>query len=139
MSHKGTDWPAGVELDRGYFAARNIDLDLRGTLRIAKDSYWGFDIQVITLSHPVEPSVAEGITAPVVDRPVVVKSHAYICSGAQLYNCTIGEGAVVAFGAVVRSAEVRPGTMVAGNPARVIARWQDGRWNYLEPQWTVLE
>lgn len=139
MSHKGTDWPAAVELDRGYFAERNIDLDTRGTLIISKHSYWGFDIKVITLSHPIDTGIETGMTKPVLDKPVIVKPHAWIGSCAQLYNCVIGEGAVVAFGAVVRSVEVRPGTMVAGNPARVIARWQGDRWEYLERKWQVLE
>lgn len=136
---KGTDWPATIELDRGYFAQRNIDLDTRGTLVISRESYWGFDIRVITLSHPTEFGNESGMTKPICDRPVIVKPHAWIGSGAQLYNCIINEGAVVAFGTVVRSAEVKPWTMVAGNPARVIARWHDGKWDYHDAKWTVLE
>lgn len=136
---KGTNWPATVELERGYFAERNIDLDLRGTLVISKDSYWGFDIKVITLSHPIGNGVETGMTKPVLDKPVIVKPHAWIGSGAFLYNCIIGEGAVVAVGAVVRSAEVKANTMVAGNPARVIARFKEDGWHYLEPKWRVLE
>lgn len=134
-----SDWPSTVELDRGYFAARRVELDTRGTLEISRLSHWGFDVKVITLSHPMTDEIASAMTHPVVDRPVIVKPHAFICSGVQLYNCIIGEGAVVVFGAVVRSAEVKPNVMVAGNPARVIARWDGERWNYVGDKWTVLE
>lgn len=134
-----TDLPASVELPIGYFAQRRITLDTRGTLVISKDSYWGFDINVITLSHPICNGVQTGMTKPVLDKPVIVRSYAWIGSGAFLYNCIIGEGAVVAAGTVVRSAEVKPHTMVAGNPAAVIARFVEGAWHYVEPRWTVLE
>jgi len=68
---------------------------------------------------------------------VIVKNHAWIGSGALLYNCVIGEGAVVAIGSVVRSCEVAPRVIVAGNPAKVIARWDDG-WVYNQKKWRVL-
>lgn len=139
MPHKGTIWPEGVEHDPGYFAARQIDLDLRGTLRISRLSHWGFDIRVITLSHPFKDGNTTDMTKPVVDRPVIVEPHAFIGSCAKLYNCVIREGAVVAFGAVVSSCEVKPGTMVAGNPARVIGRWREDHWEFVEPKWNVLE
>lgn len=133
------DLPSTVELDAGYFAQRRILLDTRGTLEISRNSYWGFDIRVITLSHPIGEGVETGMTKPVKDAPVIVKAGAWIGSDSVLYNCIIGERAVVAVGTVVRSCEVAPDTMVAGNPARVIARFRDGAWQYAELKWTVLE
>jgi len=49
-----------------------------------------------------------------------------------LYNCHVGEGAVVSVGSVVRSRDVPPWTMVEGNPARIIARYEEGEWIYLQ-------
>lgn len=52
--------------------------------------------------------------------PTLVKKGATIGSGATiLCNVTIGEGAIVGAGSVVTK-DVSPGTVVAGNPAKVI-------------------
>lgn len=121
-----------------YWRERGCRLDVRGTLKIDPTSRWGFYVTVITLSHQRSKSdtIADGA---LVDRPVIVGPDAWICSNAVLYNCIIGESAIVSVGTVVRSQEVKPFTMVAGNPARVIARWIDGEWIYAKPKWEVLE
>ena len=121
-----------------YYRERGCRLDVRGTLKIAPSSRWGYYVTVITLSH--QRSKSEVIQdGALVDRPVIVGPDAWICTGATLYNCIIGEGAIVSVGAVVRSQEVKPFVMVAGNPARVIARYIDGEWVYAKPKWEVLE
>lgn len=131
--------PPTVEFAEKYFFDRRIRLDCRGPLTISKDSRWGYFVTVITQSHYMGSHAgAEGWGA-VIDRPVIVDRNAWICSGAWLYNCHIGEGAVVGLGAVVRSQDVAPYVMVAGNPARVIARMVDGKWVYSEPHYKVLE
>ena len=123
--------------DEHYYAVRRVRLDPRGTLRIDPTSHWGFDVAVITASHQ-----ASDLKSGIVDRPVIVGPHTWVASNAVLYNCVIGEGAIVAAGTVVRSCEVRPWTMVAGNPPQVIARCPDqrpgGEWVYLADKWTVL-
>src|SRR5512137_2087486 len=113
------DSPAGHSAQ--YYRERGCRIDVRGTLKIDPTSRWGFYVTVITLSHQRSKSdtLADGA---LVDRPVIVDKDAWICSNATLYNCHIGEGAVVSVGTVVRSQEVKPFVMVAGNPALVIAR-----------------
>lgn len=130
------DSPAGHSAQ--YYRERGIRIDTRGTLKIHPSSRWGFYITVITLSHQrsKDDLIVDGA---LVDRPVIVGPDAWICSGALLYNCIIGEGAIVSVGAVVRSQEVKPLVMVAGNPARVIARCIDGEWIYEKSKWEVLE
>lgn len=121
-----------------YFGERGCRLDCRGPLVIHPESRWGFFITVITKSHQRSASDTL-VDGALVDRPVIVDRDAWICSGAILYNCVIGEGAIVAVGTVVRSQEVKPYVMVAGNPARVIARYIAGEWRYINRKWEILE
>jgi len=115
---------------RQYFIERGILLDCRGPVEISEASMWGYDVTVLSGSH-------DPVTLDVVYKPVVVEAGAWICSGALLFNCRVGEKAIVAAGAVVRSRDVPPWTMVEGNPARAIARFDRAanRWDYFgEPQ-----
>jgi acetyltransferase-like isoleucine patch superfamily enzyme len=121
-----------------YYRERGVRLDTRGTLKIHPDSRWGFYITVITQSHQRSKGDIL-VDGALVDRPVIVAKDAWICSNAVLYNCIIGEGAIVSVGSVVRSQEVSPFVMVSGNPARVIARLIDGEWQYIMQKWEVLE
>lgn len=118
-----------------FYQKRRIQLDTRGPLHIHPRSRWGFDIRVLTASHDPE-------TRQTVPRPVTVEEDAWICSHSILYNCVIGRGAIVAAGSVVRSCEVRPYTMVAGNPVQVIARCPDrlphSPWVYVDKKWRTL-
>lgn len=117
-----------------YFLQRGCFVDARGPLEIEGSSTWGFGVKVLTQSH----AIINGDIGEVIARPVIVKRNAWIGSFALLYNCVIGEEAIVAAGSVVRSCEVGPGVMVAGNPAQVIARHVNGKWEYIEDKWKVL-
>lgn len=108
-----------------YYTDREITLDCRGELHISPLSNWGIGVKVITATHDTEAFGA------VVYRPVVVEAGAWICSYAILYNCHIGENAIVAIGAVVRSMNVPANAMVEGNPARIIEVRKDERWKRL--------
>lgn len=128
--------PETVGMSRDYFLTRGCFIDARGPLQIDATSVWGFGVRVLTRSH----DIGSGAVGKVVARGVVVEAGAWVGSFATLYNCRIGQGSIVAAGAVVASCDVAPGVIVAGNPAAVIARW-DGhvrRWRYLEPRRGLL-
>ncbi len=128
--------PATVGLPWQYFEQRGCVLDGRGPLVIDKTSYWGYGVKVITESHDTAgwPELGR-----VIARGVTVEAGAWIGSYSLLVGCTIGAHAIVAAGTVVRGQTVAPYTMVAGNPARVVARWEfstggtGAGWVYEEP------
>jgi len=63
---------------------------------------------------------------PAVLSPVVLEDHCFIGVNAVILpGVTVGRAAVVASGAVV-TADVPPLTMVAGNPAKVVRRFEEG-------------
>jgi len=122
---------ADLGRDLDYYRNRGVLLDCRGGLVIHETARIGFGVRIITQSHDLASWV-------VVDRPVVIGANVFVGSFSILYNCTIGEGSVVAIGSVVRSVEVPPGVMVEGNPARIFAtKSPDGEWCCL-PEPAVL-
>ncbi len=122
-------WPATAGLPKEYFDKRGCFIDCRGPLVIDKTSKWGFGVVVLTESHAINAG-AENLGA-VVPYGVTVGPGAWIGSQALLAGCNIGARTVVAAGTVVRGQTVGPDVMVAGNPARVIARWDGNKWKYL--------
>jgi maltose O-acetyltransferase len=122
------EWPSTIGLPWEYFARRGCLLDCRGPLTISAGSQWGFCVRVFSESHDISRWPTLGPTVP---YGVTVESGAWIGSGVLLCGCRIGAGAIVAAGTVVRGQDVAPGVMVAGNPARVLARWNGERWVYL--------
>lgn len=90
-------------------------LDGRSGLTIGESVNLGSHVTIYTREHDVNsPDFAE------TGAPVRVGTHAWISSHSiVLPGVTIGEGAVVAAGAVV-TRDVPPFAIVGGNPARVI-------------------
>ena len=111
-----------------YYSDRCVYLDFRGNLSIHPSTDWGYEVLVLTCSH----NISDGTFGKPVKRAVIVKEGAWICSRAILYNCIIGEGAIVACGAVVQNVEVPPHTIVEGNPARIVKVFEDGAWKRME-------
>ena len=73
-------------------------------------------VQILTPDHPRD--AGERATGAEWGRPITIGADAWIGGGAILLpGVTVGEGAIVAAGAVV-TRDVRPGATVGGNPAR---------------------
>lgn len=108
-----------------YFMERYATLDFRGALSIDPTAQFGFGDKIITYSHDVR---RPGYSPYAVPKAVTIKANAWITSFATLYNCTIGEGSIVGIASVVANQVVAPNTVVAGNPAKVVARWVGERW-----------
>jgi acetyltransferase-like isoleucine patch superfamily enzyme len=100
-------------------------LDGRSGLELGDNVNIGSHVSIYTRQHDVDsPDFAE------VGAPVTIGRHAWVASHAiVLPGVSIGEGAVVAAGAVVTK-DVEPFLMVGGNPARPIReRTRDLRYH----------
>ncbi len=84
-------------------------------ISIGKNCCIGEDVRLLTGSHD--------ITSPhfnLVTKPIMIHDNVWIATGAIILpGVTIGEGAVVAAGAVVTK-DVEAWTVVGGNPAKAI-------------------
>ena len=77
----------------------------------------GDDVYLLTGAHDVS-----SVHFDLVTKPITIMDNVWIATGAiVLPGVTIGEGAVVAAGAVVTK-DVEPWTVVAGNPAKFIKK-----------------
>ena len=107
--------PSGVSIGSNSVVGNDCFLDGRRGLKVGNNVNIGGHVQVFTLEHnPQAPDFG------VQGGPVVISDRAYVATRSTILpGVTIGEGAVVAAGAVVTK-DVEPFTIVGGVPARKI-------------------
>lgn len=121
--------PMGLSIGRGSIIGDNSILDARAGLTIGEDVNFSSNVRIWTLQHDYrDPDFG---CNPNHYGPVKVCDKAWIGPHTIiLHDVTIGEGAVVAAGAVVTKS-VPPYTLVGGVPARVIGqRPQNMRYRF---------
>jgi maltose O-acetyltransferase len=107
----------GVTVGPHSIINRGVTLDGRGSLQIGASVNISPEAMLLTADH--DPQSAEFAGR---DLQTVIGDRVWIATRAiVLPGSTVGEGAVVAAGAVVHG-EVEPWTIVAGNPARAIGQ-----------------
>ena len=109
--------PKGIRIGRNSIVGNDCFLDGRLGLDIGDNVNIGGHVQIFTVGHdPNSPTFGTK------GGPVRIADRAYIATRATILpNVEIGEGAVVAAGAVV-SKDVVPYTIVGGVPAAVIGQ-----------------
>lgn len=107
--------PKGLVLKERVAVGWFAELDARGGILVDHDTNISSHVKLITGSHDIDDS---DYTADF--QPIKVGHHCWIGTGAIiLQGVTIGDGAVVAAGAVVTK-DVPPYTVVGGVPAKTI-------------------
>lgn len=87
-------------------------------------------VKLITGSHDITSPTYEHVFTP-----IVVEDYAWVATDAMvLKGVTIGRGAVVAAGAVVVK-DVRPFSVVGGNPAKELSTREIERFEYVPASW----
>ncbi|UPK71370.1 sugar O-acetyltransferase [Chitinophaga filiformis] len=106
-----------IRVGHNVFINQNCTFYDLGGLDIGDDVMIGPNVSIIATSHPLDPVQRRAVT---IGKPVVIERNVWIAAGATIIGgVTIGENSVVAAGAVVTK-DVPPGTLVGGNPARII-------------------
>lgn len=117
--------PNKILIEDGVSIGPKVLLDGRSGLTIKKNAVIGYNAIIWTLNHDYNDINFCGKGAPVVIGP-----YAWVCSNTIILpGITIGEGAVVASGAIV-SKNVPPYAVVAGMPAKVIKYREQKDYKY---------
>lgn len=111
-----------------YFWDRYTYVDMAGDLRIHNMMTLGPHVKTLTASH----DFSTGSIGKVVYKRVWIDESAFVGGFSILYNCHLQHHCIVACGSVVRNMTVPPWTMVEGNPARPIKRFENGKWVPIE-------
>ena len=110
--------PSNITLKKGAIIGDNSILDGRNGIVVGEDVVFASNVRIWTEQHDHEDPYFRCSTQK--HDPVIIDRHAWIGSHTIiLHSVHIGEGAVVAAGAVVAK-NVAPYTIVAGIPAKKI-------------------
>ena len=111
-----TDCGKNIHIGENVFINSNCTMQDQGGVYIGDDVLIGHNVCILTLNHDFEIEKR----AELHPSPIHIKNKAWIGSNATILpGVTIGEGAIVAAGAVVTK-DVAPNTIVGGNPAKFI-------------------
>lgn len=106
-----------IRVGRNVFINQSCTMYDLGGIDVADDVMIGPNVNLITSSHPIEPSRRR---AGVIAKPIVIERNVWIAAAVTIIGgVTVGENSVIAAGSVV-TRDVPPDTLVGGNPARVI-------------------
>ncbi len=111
-----SDFGENIEIGRNVFVNHACTFMDRGGITLEDEVLIGPKVNLITTSHPIDPSQRRAT----ISKPILIKKRAWIGAGATILpGVTIGENSVVAAAAVV-SKNVPDNVVVGGIPARVI-------------------
>ena len=117
--------PHKLTLGDGCSIGPRVLLDAREGLTLGKSVTLGYECIIWTLNHDYND-----IHFCTKGGPVTIGDYAWICSRSIILpGITIGEGAVVASGAIVTK-DVPPYTVVAGIPAKVVGQREKKDYQY---------
>lgn len=110
--------PGALTLGADCYVNRGCLLDCRGGVAVGDRTLIAPRVMILTATHPIMPGYPRA--GPVTYAPVTIGADCWIGAAAIILpGVTIGAGAVVAAGSLVRES-LAPDTLYAGTPARKI-------------------
>lgn len=117
--------PKGIHIGSNVSIGPKVLLDGRMGLEIGNSAVIAYDAIIWTLNHDYNDLYFKGKGAP-----VKIGDYAWICSRSVILpGINVGEGAVVATGAVVTK-DVPPYAIVGGVPAKIIGQREKKEYKY---------
>lgn len=120
-----------ISIGKNFHATRNLTIQCANCVQIGNNVLVASDVFIIDYNHGMNP-----LTGSYLENPLDISNGVIIGDGVWIGNntvilggVTIGKKAVIAAGAVVTK-NVPEYTIVAGNPARVIKKYNlsTGKW-----------
>lgn len=109
--------PWNLEVGHWTVLGPRVEIYNKAKVRLGDNVIISQDAFICTASHDITSDRMDLVT-----KPITISSSAWVCAKTiVLPGVGIGEGAVVAAGAVVAK-DVEPWTVVGGNPAKVIKK-----------------
>lgn len=109
--------PWNLNVEDGVVIGPNVEIYNKAKVTIGYQSTISQNVYICTASHDIYLKSLDLVT-----KPIQIASYSWVASRALILpGVTIGEGAVVAAGAVVVK-DVEPWTVVGGNPAKFIKK-----------------
>ena len=116
-----TDFGKNIHIGQRVFINSGCKMQDQGGIYIGNDVLIGHNACLLTLNHEMEPENR----ADMHPKPIHIEDKVWLGSNVTvLPGVTIGEGAIVAAGAVVTK-DVESNTIVGGVPAKIIKRISD--------------
>lgn len=113
-----TDFGKNIHLGKNVFINADCKFQDQGGITIGDDSLIGHNVVLATLNHEEDPNKRENLIA----SPINIGKKVWIGSNATILpGVTVGDGAIIAAGAVVTK-DVEAMTIVAGVPAKFIRK-----------------
>lgn len=117
--------PRGLEIEEGVSIGPNVLLDARKGLKICKSAVIAYEAIIWSLNHDYDDVYFSGKGSK-----TEIGAYSWICSRAIILpGIKVGEGAIVASGAVVTK-DVPPYTIVGGVPAKEIGKREMKEYKY---------
>lgn len=123
-SYRASRFNPRIVLGNRTRIAGNIHIGAINTISIGEDVLIGRDVFITDHAHgdssPEQQDIAPNDRPLFSKGPVTIGNRVWICERAIILpNVTVGDGAVIAAGAVVTH-DVPPHCVAAGNPARIV-------------------
>lgn len=126
-----------IEMGDHVWIGHNCMFNAEGGIHIGEGTIISDEVVILSYMHNYENATMIPYDEVNLLRPVVIGSYVWIGYRAMISpGVTIGEGAIIAMGAVVTK-DVEAGAIVGGNPARIIKKRDMKKFNELKKKGKV--